>query len=483
MLRAFVFLNHPITLFMKSILIITAFLISSLASFSQKLKSAKSLTAAFSTAAISGKPVFLIINSPTIDHLKKLPENAKVDFTSAVDDKEVISKVEENFVVFNTTMVDTSVRSIMRSGNIKQFPAYIFLRSNREIFFSESANSTDKNRYFSMIERAKAAFKEKSISDLEKDAQQKGDAATLKKLIDARKKIGITNNADLIEQYVGNLRISDFNNYDNVVYILEAGPYADGTAYRLAYTNRKLVDSIYKTEPQYKRVAFNNAIISNTMIAAAKDKNLNKAMAGANFARSTWSRDYRGADKSYNNQMLWYYSTVKDTASYLRTAAYFYDNHYMNIGADSIKKIEQRNHTVNSKNQSLQLGAKKMVSKEKMDSLMKLPGIKMVTSSIVSVSSSGNNYANELNNAAWKFYEIGTKNINYLTKAMLWSRRSIELNPISGYYDTLAHILYRIGYFEEAIKTQEIAIEKAKREQISTTNFELELKKIKARTL
>ncbi|WP_316796421.1 hypothetical protein [Pedobacter agri] len=468
---------------MKPIFAIIASLFLSSFCFSQELKSAKSLASAFSLSAENGKPVFLVINSGNIPNLQKLPDNAKVNFKSALDDKEVIAKIEQNFVVFKTTMMDTSIRSIMRSGNINRFPAYIFLRSNREIFYNEFANSTDKKRYFSMIDNALAAFKQKSISELEKDVQNdKGNNSLLTKLIDARKKIGITNNADLIEQYASNLKISDFNNYQNVLYILEAGPYVDGTAYKLAYTNRKLIDSIYKTEPQYRRVALNNAIISNTMIAAAKGKNLNKAMAGANFARSTWSRDYRGAEKSYNNQMLWYYNTVKDTASYLRTASYFYDNHYMNLGADSIKKIEERNRQSSSKNSFNDIAAKKIVSKEKMDSLMKLPGAK-ITQSIVTVSSPASSYANELNNAAWKFYEIGTKNINYLTKAMLWSRRSIELNPIAGYYDTLAHILYRIGYFEEAIKMQETAIEKAKSEKISTKTFESELKKIKSRLL
>jgi coenzyme F420-reducing hydrogenase delta subunit len=57
------------------------------------------------------------------------------------------------------------------------------------------------------------------------------------------------------------------------------------------------------------------------------------------------------------------------------------------------------------------------------------------------------------------------------------------LNPISGYYDTLAHILYRLGYNEEAIKTQEMAIDKAKSEKTAVTNLESELKKIKAKTL
>jgi hypothetical protein len=267
------------------------------------------------------------------------------------------------------------------------------------------------------------------------------------------------------------------------LYILEAGPYSDGSAYKLAYTNRKIIDSLYRTELPQKRSTINNAIISNTIADAAKNKNSLRALSAANFARNTWTKDYRRGEKAFNTQILWYYSTVKDTANYLRTASYFYDSFYMNISADSIKKIEAKDREALTQKHMASSPYKPTLSKEKLDSLQKATGAKVITQSFVSVGSPSNSYANELNNAAWKFYEIGTKNLNYLSKAMIWSRRSIELNPISGYYDTLAHILYRLGYNEEAIKTQEIAIDKAKIEKTATANLESELKKIKAKTL
>lgn len=467
---------------MKIIFFVIALSIS-LSGFSQELKSSKSLLTALSQSAETGKSVLLIVKAPKLAPQKDLTATDKT-FKSALNENEVIEKIEKNFTVYQTTMMDTSIRSIIRLGNIKRFPAYIFLRQSKEIFFSDFGNSTDKKKYLSMVDNALAAYQEKPIVALEKDVEADGSNVSLiKKLIDSRKKIGVTNNADLIEKYVSNLKVSDFDSYDNISYILESGPYADGNAYKLIYTNRKLVDSFYKNEPLQKRIAVNNAIISNTMIAAAKEKNAARAMAGANFARSSWTRDYRAGDKAYNNQMLWYYDTVKDTASYMRSALYFYDNYYMNVSADSIKKIEARSHKATMPSPFSDKPVK-MVSKEKMDSLMKLHGAKNVTTqSVVAVTSSSSNYAMELNNAAWKFYEMGTKNINNLSRAMLWSRRSIELNPLSGYYDTLAHILYRMGYYEEAAKTQETAIEKGKQEKIPVTNFQSELKKMKSKSL
>lgn len=450
----------------------------------QELKKSKSLKTALEQSLSSKKPVLLIIEVSGLPKPTDLPPNAKISFKSALDEPEVINSINENFVVYKTTMSDTSVRSVIREANVKSFPAFVFLRANKDVFYKDFGNSTDQKKYILMIEKALSALKETSISDLEAQFNaDKNNNTVLRKLIDTRKKIGITNNAQLIEQYANNLKIGDFNDYQNVLYIMEAGPYSDGNAYKLAYTNRKLIDSLYKTEPLQRRTAINNAIISNTIADAAKNKNTPRAISGASFARNTWSRDYRRGEQAYNTQILWYYSTVKDTTNYLRTASYFYDNFYMNIGADSIKKIEAKNRQALSQKHIASMPSQKQISKEKLDSLQKIYGKTVVTQSVVTFGSTSNSYANELNNAAWKFYEIGTKNLNYLSKAMIWSRRSIELNPIAGYYDTLAHILYRLGYNEEAIKTQEMAITKAKSEKISTNNFESELRKIKAKTL
>jgi len=470
---------------MKNLIALTLSLFITYSSgIAQELKKSKSLKTALEQSSSSKKPVLLIIEVSGLAKPTDLPPNAKIIFKSALDEPEVINSINENFVVYKTIMSDTSVRSIIREANVKSFPAFVFIRTNKDVFYKDFGNSTDQKKYISMIEKALLASKEESISDLEAQFNaDKNNNTVLRKLIDTRKKIGITNNAQLIEQYANNLKIGDFSDYQNVLYILEAGPYSDGNAYKLASTNRKIVDSLYRTEPLQRRIAINNAIISNTIADAAKNKNTLRAMSAASFARNTWTRDYRRGEQAYNTQILWYYSTVKDTTNYLRTASYFYDNFYMNIGADSIKKIEANDRKALSQKQIASMPNQKQISKEKLDSLQKIYGKTVVTQSVVTFGSTSNSYANELNNAAWKFYQIGTKNLNYLSKAMIWSRRSIELNPIAGYYDTLAHILYRLGYNEEAIKTQEMAIDKAKIEKSSTANLELELKKIKAKTL
>ena len=97
--------------------------------------------------------------------------------------------------------------------------------------------------------------------------------------------------------------------------------------------------------------------------------------------------------------------------------------------------------------------------------------------------SSSSIHATDLNNAAWDFYIMGAKNPVQLTKALLWSKRSLELKEVSAFFDTLAHILYRLGFYSEAEATQLKAIKYAKLEKRNVKTFENELAKIRARTL
>ena len=96
---------------------------------------------------------------------------------------------------------------------------------------------------------------------------------------------------------------------------------------------------------------------------------------------------------------------------------------------------------------------------------------------------SKNAFSAELNNGAYGIYETGTQNPKYLTNALLWSKRSIELDPQAAFYDTLAHLLYRLGFYSEALATQEKAVELARSTKQPYKHLQDELVKIKNKTL
>ena len=110
------------------------------------------------------------------------------------------------------------------------------------------------------------------------------------------------------------------------------------------------------------------------------------------------------------------------------------------------------------------------------------PKITRVVTTVVS-SSPPNSFITELNNGAWSVYQTGTHNREYLLRATLWSKRTVELDPAAYAYDTLAHLLYRLQFYEEAESKQQQAINYARQEKISPVPYEQALQKMKKRQL
>lgn len=466
---------------MKKLTYLFFLLLLPIVTFCQKLSDAVTLKEAFEISKQQSKPLLLIV--------KPVPHPNSKAAQYEIKDKTVIQEMRENFTLFETNRSSNEVRSILATFKITSFPAFLFMHASNDLFYKEYGYSSNNNKYLTMLAKATALSKNKSIAVYEAAyLADTTNAQALKEYIGAKIKNGLKDNADLIEAYVQSLRLNDLNDYQTVLFILQAGPYSDSAAFKLAYTNRKIIDSIYKSETTQLRSEINKNIIDNTVKSAIKNKSLKRAQAAANTARSINSRSsYQRAGQMYSYTMLRYYRGIKDTASYLSNAAAYYDNYFMNISADSAKRLEEKTRQALSESNKKKLfGDKKFASKERMDSLIQAGGkvTRSNETSLISFTATGSNfYANNLNYGAWEVYHSGTKNINYLTKAMIWSRRSIELNPAPSNYYTLAHILYRLNYQAEAIKTQEEAISIAKSKKINTKPFDETLKKMKNKTL
>lgn len=465
---------------MKKLIYVLILFILPISTYSQKLSDVGTLGQAFNVAKQRSKPVLLIIKLPSNPNSKA----AQYEIKNAA----VIQKMKENFVVFETLRTNNEIRPILAAFKITSFPSFLFMHDKNDLFFKDYGYSSGNSKYFTMLDKAIALSKNKSIAVYEAAyLADKTNTQALKEYINAKIINGLKDNADLIEAFVQGLRLSDLNDYQTVLFILRAGPYADGTAYKMAYTNRKIIDSIYKSEPIELRSEINRSIIENTLLNAIKNKSIMRANAAASIARNSIRSNYQKSNQMYNYTMLRYYKAVKDTANYLMNAINYYDSNFMNISADSAKKMEEKNRkSLAESNKQKLFGDRKFASKEKIDSLIEAGG-KMTTSketSLISYVSTGSNFhAKNLNYGAWEFYKTGTTNINYLSKAMIWSRRSIELNPSPENYYTLAHLLYQMNYHAEAIKTLEEAISIVKAKKINTKVFEDSLKKMKTKTL
>ncbi|SKB86468.1 thioredoxin family protein [Daejeonella lutea] len=444
----------------KSIIVLCALLLCSGIARSQTIKYESSLAKAEKESIAQNKPLSILV---TIQ-----PPAFVNNFLSGLQDEQVVKKFNENFVNFKIDRSDSASKEIITKYKLQGFPVFVFVDSKGGLLYQRVGNLPPP-MFSAMLDEAMERSKGKSLVEYDRQYASGNDSvAFLKEYINKRINAGITSNADIIEKYVNNLAVRDLNNYNEVLFILKSGPLADGRAYTLVNTNRKMVDSVFKREMYDVRVAINNRIIENTMASAIATKNMARAFAASAFTQRTWNSDFLQGQKSSSARMLQYFSAIKDTTAYFRQAIQHYDRFYMNIGVDSIRKLDRKIEDQARSNANEQAALSRPPG----------AGIRSVSYAVPSSTT-----AADLNNGAYNIYMTGTRNQNTLSKAMLWSKRSIELIPNAASYDTLAHILYRLGFHAEALTTQEKAIALAKEEKSDVKQLQDELLKIKNKTL
>jgi hypothetical protein len=428
----------------------------------QKINYESSFEKAKSLAIQQKKPLAILI---TIE-----PPVYSPNFQNGLKDEKVIEKFNSSFINYKADRSDTAASGkIIKEYRIYRFPSFIFLDSKGGFMFTDIAFLSRPQSLFEIAEKAISSAKEKSLVYYD-SLYAAGNISNgfLKEYILRREKAGITANAELIEKYVFELKVSDLYNYGEVLFILKAGPTADGNAYKLASLDRHLIDSIFKTEPLADRIAMNNATITNTMSSAIANRSIQRAMAAANFTRGTWANNPIEGQKNWNLKLLQYYKGIKDTTKYLQQASSYYEQYYMRLTIDSVRRRDSLNYIKAMKN------AKEVSRTWINDTTLRRT---------LSFTYSKDSYATELNNEAWTFYQMAVKKNDYLLKALMWSRRAIELSPTPAFYDTYAHLLYRLNFFDEAESMQKKAIDTGKANNIDTKQFQKEYEKIKKRTL
>ena len=101
----------------------------------------------------------------------------------------------------------------------------------------------------------------------------------------------------------------------------------------------------------------------------------------------------------------------------------------------------------------------------------------------VTVDPSPASFLQSLNNGAWGVYQTGSRNPQYLSRALLWSKRTVDLAPAAYNSDTLAHLLYRLDFYSEAEARQAQAVAFALKDKTSPIPYQQELQKVRKRTL
>ncbi|MEJ2881528.1 hypothetical protein [Pedobacter sp. GR22-6] len=356
-----------------------------------------------------------------------------------------------NFVNLKLTSVERDAIRLASLHNVRVYPGCIFISSDEKLICKTNGVKAGDKFFIDLGKEALDRLESRIalVNFDEKYASGEISRKFLKDYINLRIKTGTTNNGQLIEKYITYLTIAEFDEPGELLFIFKAGPLLTGNAYKLLYHNEKLANSILLSLPLSEGITINERIGNNTLYDAIATKNLSAAMRSASFARNTHANNYNAGDKLYTWNMMQYYKGVKDTANFFSTAGRYYDTFYMKIGLDSVKNAKRKSDSTGKFNETAHT-------------------------------------ADRLNSAAGQFYEFGAKNDAQLSKAMLWSKRAIEINPDPKYYDTLAHILYRLGFHDEAVLNQQKALKLSKLQlesKAKLAGLTLELKKMKERKL
>lgn len=423
------------------LILLSLFYISNLNA--QSIRFEKSLKLAQEKSAANEKPLFVLISVPS--------SNLSGSASSGLEDPQVVKFFNSHFINLKTTLRDSTVSKMLKPYTLNVFPAYLFFDKFGNIIYRAEKKWGNSQAYLRLgkeVLKTAAALKNHSYY-IEQHRKGALSQQELREYILLRKKLGINNNADLADEYVNTLAVKDLNNYQTVLFILSSGPYYEGKAYRLAYSNKQLVDSIYKTEPLPIRLQINNLIIRNSTLKAIGTKNTAFAQSIARFAQSTWRSNYSAGSQAYQVWMLSYYKAINDTANFLSSSRYF--DQYYHLSADSIRKL-------NLKAKEYNINKATAIRLESLRDTVINASIRMNDSEQFSISQGRQTVSSILNNAAWDIYKTGTKTSEHLERAIRWARKAISIEAIPAYYDTLAHLFYSYGLYEEAELYQKKAV-------------------------
>ncbi|MFY9465326.1 MAG: hypothetical protein WAP48_09550 [Sediminibacterium sp.] len=346
----------------------------------------------------------------------------------------------------------------------KDFFGIVFLNSSLDILYVMNSSSSLGYNYISAIRKAKEAAGNQgaSFSELKRQYYNKlGDFMVIRELIDKVISAKLEPTADIINELTRKAPADSANSIFFLQYVLRCAPGVGSFAQQYAEKNRDNYMMAWWRMTLSERASINQRISNKSMQKAIGEKNLNYAYQVAGFSQRTYTDKPEDGAKANMQLMLQYYKGINDTANYMRHVFSFYDNYYMNVKPEDIRKQDAERPKSTPLPDSIQ---QKILA----DAIKKKP---MYVPRMVSYVPKAQFYASALNEGAWTVYTY-SKNPLYINKALLMARRALEFYETAETMDTYARLLYRTGNKEEAITWEDKAIALKKSRKLPATEFE-----------
>ena len=229
---------------------------------------------------------------------------------------------------------------------------------------------------------------------------------------------------DLIDEYIGNLTVDSLFSVTQIRTIYRMAPLINSRADKLYRFDSKLLSLALDSLTFNERLKINRMIIRKSKDKAFEEKDLKYAYKISDFLRSTYE-DYKKGYRNSQKFMLDYYKEVKDTNKYISLATRFYDQYFKNLDIDSIAFAERTKFYKNKDNK-------------------------------VFYSTKSLKTGTQINDMVWTIYEM-TDDPEILGRILKWSKKTL-VYEFAPFTDTYAHVLYKIGNKEDAIKWEKEAI-------------------------
>ncbi|MEO6583181.1 MAG: hypothetical protein ABIO05_02590 [Ferruginibacter sp.] len=412
---------------------------------------------ALTAAKAKGKMIFVQYESADCDECNEVAYKG-------VSAPEVAKKINDIFIPIkiNLTHTDRDAISLQYDLSPTSF-GILFLDMNGALVSKFLQSTTRYVTYLEQIDLALYKLGESiNISYLESDYKNGNrNIDFLETLLSKRMSLSLSND-DLLDEYVKLLPVDSLKSIRTLVFIAQLAPGLYSYANFLMRRDHAMFTLAWRTLPNQARVSINNSVIYKSIKRAVKERREGSAMGAAMFAKQVYGSNVSAGQRAHDYWLLSYYEKT-DTAKFLMLASKYYENYFMTVTLDSLKKIDS-------------LGKARMLAKVPSRDSMVNGKLKQVKS--IAYSPIGQYYSNALNNGAFNFYQM-TNDPQHLALATKWAERALVLYKKPPVIDTYARLLYKQGQKEKAIKMETEAIEMWKDKKLDFKYLYVVLEKMK----
>jgi len=442
---------------MKKIFLLPLVLLISFSAFCQLSFENLSYSAAVEKSKQTGKLIFLQFESESCAQCNDVADKA-------FQDKKLSEQLEQIFICIKISPESPDRKELGSLFNKKEGNfGSLFISSDGTLLHTYPGSTTLAKTYFDHIDKALTKAGEgMRVTELEREFKNGNISPGLMELLLQTKSRLNLETDSLLEKYITLIPADSLNSVRTIQFIGSMCPIIDSKTDVTWRLNPNFNKAWYGM-PLQRRILINRRIGYKSLQKAIREKNEKYAYRVASFIKYTYGNtQQQEGQKAFDIKMIDYYREIKDTLNYMVRSINYYDNYYMTVNVDSIKRKDSMNL--------------KMLFAQQ--SPTPVNGTTPVRKT-VSYSPMVQEYNRSLNNAAMSFYELTSEPI-YLAKALQWSGRANQFWDNYASMDTHAHLLYKTGKKQEAIEWQTKAVNLYKKQGFDAKNLEKVLAEMKA---